>query len=147
MEHPHLPHHQKSKNLFDVVHAKSAFWLGFLAAILVIGTIGFILLGSCVLKGSCSVDSLAQAKAKADVVADVGTGVFPEPAAAPANVPVITEDDHVKGNANALITIVEYSDFECPYCSSFHPTIQQVMDDYKGNIKWVRRYTRRHHSR
>ncbi len=46
----------------------------------------------------------------------------------------------VRGNQNAQITIVEYSDFECPYCKRFHQTMQQVMDVHGDDIKWVYRH-------
>lgn len=49
----------------------------------------------------------------------------------------ITEKDHIKGNANAKITLVEFSDFQCPFCRRFHPTAQQALDAYQGNVRWV----------
>jgi hypothetical protein len=46
------------------------------------------------------------------------------------------------GNADAELVIVEYSDFECPYCSKFHKTMEQVMADYgkDGKVAWVYRH-------
>ncbi|HYC34645.1 MAG TPA: thioredoxin domain-containing protein [Candidatus Paceibacterota bacterium] len=57
-------------------------------------------------------------------------------------VPPITSDDHMLGNPNAKIMIVEYSDFECPYCQDFHPVMKQVMDKYgkDGEVAWVYRH-------
>jgi len=54
----------------------------------------------------------------------------------------ITEDDHLLGNPNASIIIVEYSDTECPYCKSFHPTMQRIIDEYgkDGQVAWVYRH-------
>lgn len=51
----------------------------------------------------------------------------------------ITEKDHIKGNPDALIKIVEYSDFECPFCKQFHNTMNEVMDKYgaSGDVAWV----------
>jgi len=43
----------------------------------------------------------------------------------------------VRGNLEASITIAEFSDFECPYCASFHQTMNQVINDYPEDIKWV----------
>src|SRR3990172_5631879 len=53
----------------------------------------------------------------------------------------ITNADHVRGNSNAPVTIVEYSDLECPFCKSFHTTMQQAMNEYGKNVKfaWVSR--------
>ncbi len=49
----------------------------------------------------------------------------------------ITKEDHVRGNFDALITIVEFSDFQCPFCAKFHPTMQQILNDYSNQVRWV----------
>ena len=49
-------------------------------------------------------------------------------------------EDHIRGNLDAKISLIEYSDFECPFCKRFHPTPQQVIDDYDGNVNWVYRH-------
>ncbi|NQU82725.1 MAG: thioredoxin domain-containing protein [Parcubacteria group bacterium] len=49
----------------------------------------------------------------------------------------VSSDDHIRGNANADITIVEYSDFQCPYCSRFHTTMQDIIEDFGDDIRWV----------
>jgi protein-disulfide isomerase len=40
-----------------------------------------------------------------------------------------------KGPSNAPITIVEFSDYQCPYCSRAEETVKKVMDEYKGKIR------------
>lgn len=54
----------------------------------------------------------------------------------------VTSKDHVRGNINALVKIVEYSDTECPFCKRFHNTMKQVMDEYgkDGKVAWVYRH-------
>ena len=54
----------------------------------------------------------------------------------------ITDEDHIRGNPNAPVKIVEYSDMECPFCKRFHSTMQQVMDEYgaDGKVAWVYRH-------
>jgi len=44
--------------------------------------------------------------------------------------PKITEADHLKGDKNAKIVLVEYSDFQCPYCARFHPTVKEFLAKY-----------------
>ncbi len=58
-----------------------------------------------------------------------------------ANITPVNESDHIRGNPNAPLVIVEYSDFDCPYCKTFHATMQQIMDEYgpSGEVSWVYR--------
>lgn len=49
-------------------------------------------------------------------------------------------DDHIRGNPDAKISLIEYSDFECPFCKRFHPTAQEVIDIYDGEVNWVYRH-------
>lgn len=53
----------------------------------------------------------------------------------------VTKDDHIRGNPNAPIMIVEYSDYDCPFCRVFHDTMTKVMADFgaKGKVAWVYR--------
>ncbi|MCB9805948.1 thioredoxin domain-containing protein [Candidatus Nomurabacteria bacterium] len=54
----------------------------------------------------------------------------------------VSSEDHILGNPDADVLIVEYSDFECPYCADFHPTMEQIMSDYgaSGKVAWVFRH-------
>ena len=58
------------------------------------------------------------------------------------NMSPITSADHIRGNQDALVTIVEYSDMECPFCARFHSTMQQVVDEYgkNGQVSWIYRH-------
>ncbi len=53
----------------------------------------------------------------------------------------VTSDDHIRGNPDAPVKIVEYSDTECPFCKNFHATMQEVMKEYgaSGKVAWVYR--------
>lgn len=53
----------------------------------------------------------------------------------------VTAEDHIKGNPDAPIKIVEYSDFECPFCKQLHNTMNEVMKKYgdSGEVAWVYR--------
>jgi protein-disulfide isomerase len=134
--HSHAVHH--TKNFFELLPSKQAFWLGFATSILCIGTIGFIILGSCMLQGECGGVELAAADTK-DTTVSGTTKTAAAPTAAAGTVPVVSDADYIRGDVNAPITIIEYSDFECPYCERFHPTMLQVMDEYDGQVRWVLR--------
>lgn len=53
----------------------------------------------------------------------------------------VTADDHILGNPNAPVKIVEYSDPSCPFCKTFNPVMEQIMDQYGpgGQVAWVYR--------
>ncbi len=77
-------------------------------------------------------------KTQPTAVADKTVPTKPAPSA--DNLPEITPEDHVRGDTNARIALIEYSDLECPFCKSFHPTAQQAVDEYQGQLKWVYRH-------
>jgi len=51
-------------------------------------------------------------------------------------------DDHIRGNPEARVKIVEYSDLECPFCKRFHATMQRTMEEYgkSGKVAWIYRH-------
>ena len=54
----------------------------------------------------------------------------------------VTEKDHIQGNPNAPIVIVEYSDYDCPFCRVFHDTMTKIIAEYGagGKVAWVYRH-------
>jgi len=50
------------------------------------------------------------------------------------------DDDWVKGNKEASITLLEYSDFQCPACKSYAPMIKRLSEEYKDTLKIVYRH-------
>lgn len=54
-------------------------------------------------------------------------------------VPEVTPADHVRGPADARITIVEYSDFQCPFCARFHDVLKAVVAS-EPDVRWVYRH-------
>ncbi len=59
----------------------------------------------------------------------------------PAEPVSIRANDHVRGDlSKAEVTIVEYSDSDCPYCQRFHVTMQDVMKKYGTKVAWVYRH-------
>jgi protein-disulfide isomerase len=56
------------------------------------------------------------------------------------NAPPPSRDDHVYGNRDAPIALIEYSDFECPYCKHFHDSVKQLVDGSNGQVSWIYRH-------
>lgn len=55
------------------------------------------------------------------------------------NVPPVTASDHIRGDKNAKVTWIEYSDFECPFCKTIHPNLEKMLTEYQGKVRWVYR--------
>jgi protein-disulfide isomerase len=121
-----------SNNGFFSGSPKTMFFSGFVAGVAILAVIAALYLANLGLRND-----------KAPAVAGE-----PDPAAAAADdtqptvggVPGITADDHVLGNPNAKVVLIEYSDFECPFCSRHIPTMQQIVDDYGDEIALVFRH-------
>ncbi len=54
-------------------------------------------------------------------------------------VPVDPDRDHVRGPAEAPVTLVEYGDFECPYCGQAEPVVRELLADF-GDVRYVWRH-------
>ena len=68
------------------------------------------------------------------------TGTFNSDVVAPH------DGDHVYGNEDAPITLIEYSDLECPHCKRFHPIVRDLVDRSNGQINWIYRHAPLHGS-
>jgi len=54
-------------------------------------------------------------------------------------VPVDQELDHIRGPSDAPVTLVEYGDFECPYCGRAEPVVRELLTDF-GDLRYVWRH-------
>ncbi|NIA18263.1 MAG: thioredoxin domain-containing protein [Actinobacteria bacterium] len=52
----------------------------------------------------------------------------------------MSDTDHIRGNKDAKITIIEFADFQCPFSLKFHNTMKQVIKDYPDTVKWIYRH-------
>lgn len=51
--------------------------------------------------------------------------------------PSVNKTDHAQGNDNADLTIVEYGDYQCPYCGAAYPVLKELMKEFKGQVNFV----------
>jgi protein-disulfide isomerase len=64
----------------------------------------------------------------------------PEPVGLKLVRPVDPERDHIRGDPNAPLTLVEYGDFECPFCSRATGSIDQVREHFGDELRYVWRH-------
>jgi protein-disulfide isomerase len=51
--------------------------------------------------------------------------------------PAVDHNDHIQGNANAGLEIVEFGDYQCPHCGAAHPVLKEMMKELGSQIKFV----------
>lgn len=53
---------------------------------------------------------------------------------------VSLESDHLRGDQKAPISVIEYSDFQCPFCQKQHVTMKELLKEYGDKVNWVYRH-------
>jgi protein-disulfide isomerase len=113
------------------------FYLGMGVTLLVGFGIGFFILLGEVLTD----DGSKPNRANPTVITDTGgTGQGAGAGTGEIVLADVTDEDWIKGNIDARISIVEFSDTECPFCKRFHTTMNQVMEAYPDDVNWVYRH-------
>lgn len=109
--------------------------------VVVLLVVGAYMLGSLKTKveflekgGTGGVAVQADAGGNAAAAPSAPTGPLEAP-----NVPKPDKDDWVRGNRNATYALIEYSDLECPFCKSFHPTAKTFLEQ-NNDVMWVYRH-------
>lgn len=124
---------------------KTMFFLGLFAGIAVCTTVALVFLVSSIASGK----GLALFGARAP-----SPSALPSPGAAPSVdvptqaqrpagqpvKPVDEKTDHILGAKNAKVTLIEYSDFECPFCKRHFATVQQILKEYPKDVRIVYRH-------
>jgi protein-disulfide isomerase len=123
-------HHETAKKEYSFKISKPMLWKG-LVAVLGILFVASIFTGGFRIGGSDTAKEAQAAQPRQ---------------AAPSNPSIdmeeLIDDDTIKGNPNAPVTIVEWSDFECPFCTRFYEeTLGQITKEYidTGKVKLVYR--------
>lgn len=53
------------------------------------------------------------------------------------SLPVNIKRDHIQGKSGARVTLIEYGDYECPYCGQAYPIVKQIQKRLKGQLRFV----------
>lgn len=69
-----------------------------------------------------------------------GGAIWYSSVAAERNNEGVTVTEHIKGNSEAAVTLVEYSDFQCPACAAFQPVVAEIMDEYGDQLRFEYRH-------
>lgn len=131
---------QSPRSLFDG-HPRTLFYLGLFVGVSSVTTIGLAVILGLVLSGKTVGPALAAGNGQV-AVAPTPSQDQPTPAQQPPAAPVKPVDeknDHIRGPKNAKVTLIEYSDFQCPYCLRHSTTLEQVLKDYPKTVRLVYR--------
>jgi protein-disulfide isomerase len=64
----------------------------------------------------------------------------PQPTVPSKPVKEVGPEDHIRGNKNAKVTLIEYSDYECPFCKRHEPSMAQALKDFPNDVRVVYRH-------
>ena len=98
---------------------------------------GFFLLLGIVLRGRVNPATRLVSQEKKE---SASPNVQPPLVSSKIKLQPVTNKDWIRGDVNAPISVVEFSDLECPFCKRFHPTMMRVVEEYPGKVNWVYRH-------
>ncbi len=127
----------EKSSIFEGVSPKLGFIMGLVVGVAAISLVGFIVAVSFSFSGR----SLVKKTADNPSVANLPSGDNPsdQPSLQPVDIS-IKDSDYIRGNKDAKVVMIEYSDLECPYCQRFHDSMKKIMADYPDQIAWVYRH-------
>ncbi len=130
--------HDEKGGFFDGIRPKTSFVFGLVsgvALILVLTSAGLLSTGAYIKSSGTTGGTVAVADALPTAAATAVKTKTPT-----GKVPEVTSADHIRGNKDAKVTFIEYSDFECPFCKKFEPTMQQMEKEYGDKVRIVYRH-------
>ena len=126
-----------NENTFWDGGSKTMFFTGLFLGIALTAVLALVFAFNSLLGGKFP--SVAAAGNGAVQPTPVAGGAQPTPNYGPVK-ELDAKVDHVLGKAGAKVTMIEYSDFQCPFCSRHLPTLKQIMAQYPNDLKLVYRH-------
>lgn len=119
---------EPKKSFMNQLPPKFAFWAGVVTTATFFFAVGCIILVVLLVRG---VDFTAKTSTKTTAT---NTNTAAAAAAGTATKVDLAGVDHIRGTGD--LTIVEFSDTECPFCKQFHETLKKTVTAYDGKVKW-----------
>lgn len=130
----------EDNSFFSKFTPKQNFIIGTGAAFSFFFAIGFFVLLTMTMRdGALSFGKNGIANNRPAAGAPSNDNLAPQPSGE-IRLPAITDEDWVRGKKDAKISVVEYSDTECPFCKRFHPTMERLIQEYPDDVNWVYRH-------
>ncbi len=130
---------EENKKFIDSLSPKTAFKFGLFSGLGIMFVVGFFILLGLLLNGNNAL-SFGKNNNNNNNVVNNANNNQPTNQGNVNNAADVSKADWVRGDSKAPITIVEYSDIDCPFCQNFHATMKQLLQQYDGDVKWVYRH-------
>ena len=121
---------------------KQSFGLGLAIGIAAVSLIGFVIMGVAYVQKGNNTNTADSDKEAAAAYKNEPTTPPPAPDPAPEvdlKKLEVRNSEYIRGKKDAPVTVITYSDYQCPFCSRFHDTMKQVIADYPNKVRWVYR--------
>ena len=131
---------KREKSTIDNLRPKTAFKTGLFSGLGIMFAIGFFILLGLMLNNKD--DNVNNNVVLEDTNNNPPAARAPQPTEAGEIVikAVDKKNDWIKGDKDAKISIIEFSDTECPFCQRFHATMNQIIAEYDGQVNWIYRH-------
>lgn len=116
---------------------KFAFWAGVVSTVAVASLLGFIVLLGVLLSDRTA--GAARPTVGSTPTAQAPSGPPPDDKRT-INIKPVSKEDHIRGPKDAKITLIEFSDLECPFCKRFHDPMKQLVAAFPKDVAWIYRH-------
>mgnify|MGYP001581057633 FL=1 len=129
----------EKQSWFENGNPKLMFVFGFISGVALVSLIVSGTLVSMVSGGGMRV-AVADTANTANTAVQPSANTATAPTTTKSAVPAVTDKDHIRGSKDAKVVLIEYSDFECPFCERHHPSLEQAIEEYGDDVAWVYRH-------